>query len=423
MYTKIVNPFTNRRVDINSKLGKKILHNYLVISSGGAVTEGDSGSSRCTQFRKNIEPKCGEGESSHCQWYKGIGCYPKKENPHKIRNTNRSRKRLMNDMFSKREAVRTRLELINTGEQDSINQIYDNQIDICSTKFSERNKRGSSWKRIEDADRECGICPYTNAGEQNLIDIDRTTCSKIGDLCYSDDCGADKTLFLKDKSKIVLEDNIYIIPPDGEVCFGDTITECIAITLVFEGNYKIAAHINPTDFIATMTENSGKNTKINCHNLLYWIKRKIRELTDIQGQRPILQKILIFSGNSSDITIFPLEKKQADGSINNYWIFAPDDFIGNIISNPKNLNFNSNIHREELIFTEELEFGQNTMDLSGFAMDLSTILNLNIVKNIDIQFKRGTVIGGLGAVPRGVIIKGTKVAPCLLIAADGTWNI
>ena len=41
MYTKIINPETNRKVSINSKLGRKILTNYLSILKGGVnqVTE------------------------------------------------------------------------------------------------------------------------------------------------------------------------------------------------------------------------------------------------------------------------------------------------------------------------------------------------------------------------------------------------
>lgn len=36
MYTKIVNPKTGRKVNIKSRLGRKILKNYLVFSHGGA---------------------------------------------------------------------------------------------------------------------------------------------------------------------------------------------------------------------------------------------------------------------------------------------------------------------------------------------------------------------------------------------------
>ena len=43
MYSKIINPETNRKVSINSKLGKKILTNYLSILKGGASTRSRSG--------------------------------------------------------------------------------------------------------------------------------------------------------------------------------------------------------------------------------------------------------------------------------------------------------------------------------------------------------------------------------------------
>ena len=38
MYSKIINPETNRKVSINSKLGRKILTNYWSILKGGAST-------------------------------------------------------------------------------------------------------------------------------------------------------------------------------------------------------------------------------------------------------------------------------------------------------------------------------------------------------------------------------------------------
>ena len=36
MYSKIVNPKTNKNVDIHSLLGKKIIRNYLMVLNGGA---------------------------------------------------------------------------------------------------------------------------------------------------------------------------------------------------------------------------------------------------------------------------------------------------------------------------------------------------------------------------------------------------
>ncbi len=43
----------------------------------------------------------------------------------------------------------------------------------------------------------------------------------------------------------VLEDCIKIAGPGQKLCFGNTITSCIAVAIVMENNWKIGAHINP----------------------------------------------------------------------------------------------------------------------------------------------------------------------------------
>ena len=41
MFSQIVNPKTNRKVNINSKIGKAVLRNYINIQSGGKVEWSD----------------------------------------------------------------------------------------------------------------------------------------------------------------------------------------------------------------------------------------------------------------------------------------------------------------------------------------------------------------------------------------------
>jgi hypothetical protein len=432
MYSKIFNPTTNRSVNINSNLGKQILYNYLVLSTGGANKEinrplpGHPATARgCTKYRKNIEPICGKEDSSHCKWYKGIGCYPEQDDGQEI-------------------AARTKRELIN--EQQLTNEIFNNQIDICEARYQERDDEDASWTTIEVADEKCGVCPYTNAGNTRLIDEDKTTCAEIGNLCYSEGCG-DKNLFLNNKSKIVKEDNIYLIEPEGEVCFGDTITECIAITLVFEGNWKIAAHINPSDFVSTIEKISHRKTKINGHNLLYWIKKKVKKLEKTLKTPPILTKVLIFSAQgvypkSSPETMHPFDisinllEREEKGEEKKYWVITTNNFAPNIFAPDEEtgkarsdfIDFNTDIHKTNDLITDndKYEFGVNLLDNpQNFAEALGTILGLNN-KNIDIEFRYGEVVRD----PRapwcrqiGVIMDGRSVAPCLLVRANGTWNI
>ena len=37
MYSKITNPKTGRKVDVNGRLGKNIVRNYLMVLNGGAA--------------------------------------------------------------------------------------------------------------------------------------------------------------------------------------------------------------------------------------------------------------------------------------------------------------------------------------------------------------------------------------------------
>ena len=70
MYQYIVNPNTNRKVNINSKLGKKVLNKYINLI-GGSFKFND------TCYLGNI---CGPGLS--CARTKGKSCGPRKKYPH-----------------------------------------------------------------------------------------------------------------------------------------------------------------------------------------------------------------------------------------------------------------------------------------------------------------------------------------------------
>ena len=51
--------------------------------------------------------------------------------------------------------------------------------------------------------------------------------------------------YVRGKSRIVVEDSIVFVEPEGEICYGDTITTCTTVTVVFDDNSKIGLHINP----------------------------------------------------------------------------------------------------------------------------------------------------------------------------------
>jgi len=51
--------------------------------------------------------------------------------------------------------------------------------------------------------------------------------------------------YLQGKSRILVEDSIAFVEPEGEICYGDTIDTCTTVTVVFDDNSKIGLHINP----------------------------------------------------------------------------------------------------------------------------------------------------------------------------------
>jgi hypothetical protein len=64
--------------------------------------------------------------------------------------------------------------------------------------------------------------------------------------------------YLQGKSRILIEDSIAFIEPEGEICYGGTITTCTTVTVVFDDKSKIGIHINPQPLLERNLF-SGKN--------------------------------------------------------------------------------------------------------------------------------------------------------------------
>ena len=47
----------------------------------------------------------------------------------------------------------------------------------------------------------------------------------------------------------VVEDQLQVASPNQKLCFGDEFTTCSAIIVVMQNNYKVAAHINPYNYM------------------------------------------------------------------------------------------------------------------------------------------------------------------------------
>ncbi len=149
--------------------------------------------------------------------------------------------------------------------------------------------------------RTCPFCIFTNAGSSEnpnkCIPIDGN-----GGRCFQDSTGAynrmDIRKYLEGKSKITVENNIYLIEPDGEVCFGDTITTCLTYCFILSDRSKIAVHLNPFTNISPRSEmfrdnnspNIIQNEVVNIYNVLSLTSQRIT------GNKKII-KIYIFGAS------------------------------------------------------------------------------------------------------------------------------
>ena len=139
--------------------------------------------------------------------------------------------------------------------------------------------------QVNNVHSTCPLCIFSNAGEPEKP----SNCKPIegnGGRCFQDSTGAYTRMnlrkYLDGKSKITVENNIYLIEPDGEVCFGDTITSCITYCFVLSDCSKIAVHLNSfNNYLARSplfgdpNPNVITNEVVNLFNVFDKIKEKI----------------------------------------------------------------------------------------------------------------------------------------------------
>lgn len=147
----------------------------------------------------------------------------------------------------------------------------------------------------------CPKCIFTNAGQSE----NPNKCTPIdgnGGYCFQDSTGAynrmDIRKYLEAKSKITVENNIYVVEPDGEICFGNTITTCLTYCFILSDSSKIAVHLNPFTNISQRSEmfkndnspNVILNETVNIYNVLNLMGRRIT------GNKKII-KIYVFGAS------------------------------------------------------------------------------------------------------------------------------
>ena len=143
---------------------------------------------------------------------------------------------------------------------------------------------------------ECPHCPFTNAGKVINGNVTQSSCTKIdvnANYCfnlYGNTGRFDDTKFINGKSKIILENNIEYVEPEGEVCFGNAITSCTTYCFILNDNSKICAHLNLPSNVINKLFNLLNYDIVDYENIFH----KVIDLMGINGKtsNPI-KKIII----------------------------------------------------------------------------------------------------------------------------------
>lgn len=153
---------------------------------------------------------------------------------------------------------------------------------IEAMEFCERCANGSTDPRCSDS-VFCGTyCGFDRTGQSGSQATSTNRC-KDPKFVSSCEVNMDPVPFTAGKSKIVLEDTLYSIEPEGEICYGDAISSCLTLTIVMENGWKIGAHINSASF---SLEDTG-----------FVPKQTYNPTTLLQAIQPILRTDPNFSGS------------------------------------------------------------------------------------------------------------------------------
>ncbi len=173
----------------------------------------------------------------------------------------------------------------------TLQEIYDTKVQECDARAAQN---------IIDA-RQCGNCPFNNAGANHLPN----RCKSItgnANYCFTnaDNNGLNERMniqkYYEGLSNITIENNIHVTPPEGEVCFGNTITSCLTYCVILNDNTKISVHVNPftnANTIIHKFEQVIANESVNIFNAHIRILDILNQLNTLAPRR--IQKVLIVS--------------------------------------------------------------------------------------------------------------------------------
>jgi hypothetical protein len=145
-----------------------------------------------------------------------------------------------------------------------------------------KQRGGQVYRSIAEAQEMCDKCSKENekSEECKIINcgkycaVNRTNNNVKTGRCIKTDTAIklNERPYLQGLSRIIVENGIEYVPPEGEISYGDTITTCTTVTIVFENNSKISLHYNPATYLA-----DPNSTPLNIDSMFDKIKEKIRE--------------------------------------------------------------------------------------------------------------------------------------------------
>jgi len=130
---------------------------------------------------------------------------------------------------------------------------------------------------------ECIYWPFNNTGDNQKPNSCKPISGNV-DKCFN--IKEEKIIgnrmnlekYLNNESVFTIENNIYVTVPNGEVCFGNTITSCLTYCFILNDNTKISVHINPSTTLFAIMLNEIEvlnNEIINVFNAHDKILQKI----------------------------------------------------------------------------------------------------------------------------------------------------
>jgi len=211
------------------------------------------------------------------------------------------------------------------------------EIDNCDKKAT---------KNIYDH-RECPLCPFNNTGENTKSNKCQPITGNV-DKCFynfSKSLSSNRmkiSKYIENIGTFTLENNINVTNPEGEICFGNTITSCLTYCIILEDNRKISVHINPiTNYDSNLRNNNYKKTEvedsdiilesgISLHKSNIGKKKKIisNELVNVFNvKKKILEKLNVYKKNIKKIILLGADKYSIYKNIFGKYFIGPDNLF------------------------------------------------------------------------------------------------